>query len=169
MLFSVYVETTVISYLTAWPSLDDLIRQDQEATKQWWVSCRNYGELFASEMVIDEAKRGDQKAADERLEVLNSLPILKRDQQARKLARRFVKEGAIPETERADAMHVAIAATSGMDYLVTWNLRHIINPVKRTEIEKICRKAGFDYVSCSPYRVPIARLAAAHLALRDRK
>ncbi len=139
----VYVETTVISYLTAWPSKDELIKQDQAATKSWWVSCREDYELYVSEMVLDEAKRGDPQAAAERLEVLKSLPILRRTQSARKLARQFVKEGAIPETERADAMHVAIAATSGMDYLVTWNLRHIKNSVKRIEIEKTCRKAGF--------------------------
>ncbi len=144
MLSKVYVETTVISYLTAWPSSNDVIKRDQIATKTWWANCQNDCELFVSEMVLDEAQRGDPQAAAERLEIMKSLPILRRDQNARKLARKFMKEGAIPETERADAMHVAIAATSNMDYLVTWNLRHIKNSTKQSAIEAICRKAGFN-------------------------
>jgi hypothetical protein len=95
-------------------------------------------------LVYDEAKRGDTKAAQERLEILKSLPLLQADAASKKLPRKFVKQGAIPETEKADALHIAIATTFGMDYLVTWNLRHIKNRVKRVEIDAICRHEGYE-------------------------
>ena len=151
LLKKTYVETTVVSYLAARASRDELLLQDQEATKLWWSDCRNYCELFVSIVVAREASRGDATAAQERMEIVNSMTILKPDANAKRLARRFVKLGAIPETEKEDALHVAIATAYGMDYLVTWNLRHIMNPVKRAEIEKICRKAGFEPPTiCTP-------------------
>ncbi len=144
MLKRVYVETTVISYLTAWPSKNPIVRRDQEITKSWWTNCRGDCELFTSNVVVEEAKLGDPTAAKERLVVLNSLSLIRSDPQARKLSRKLVKAGAVPETERADALHIAIAAVAGMDYLVTWNMRHINNPVTHGEIDRICRKAGFE-------------------------
>ena len=125
MLKKIYVETTVVSYLTVRPSRQEQMRLDQEATKQWWAGCRDYCDLYASLLVVQEAGDGDPKAAAERLAVLRDFTILRPDDRMRKLARRFVKEGAIPPTEREDALHVAIAAASGMDYLLTWNLRQI--------------------------------------------
>ena len=151
MLKKVYVETTVVSYLTARASRDDALLQDQEATKLWWSDCLDYCELFASVVVAREASRGDSTAAKERMDFVYSMTILKPDANTKRLARRFVKLGAIPDTEKEDALHVAIATAYGMDYLVTWNLRHIKNPVKRAEIEKICRKAGFQPpIICTP-------------------
>ena len=147
----VYVETTVVSYLTARPSRDPVVLKDQEATKLWWSDCREYCELFASVVVVREVSRGDATAAQERMDIVNSTTILTPDAHAKRLARRFVKFGAIPDTEKEDALHVAIAAAFGMDYLVTWNLRHIKNAVKRAEIENICRKAGFPPpIICTP-------------------
>ena len=151
LLKKTYVETTVVSYLTARSSRDESLSQDQEATKLWWLDCRDYCELFVSIVVAREASRGDPTAAHERMEIVDSMTILKPDTNTKRLARRFVKLGAIPETEKEDALHVAIATAFGMDYLVTWNLRHIMNPVKRAEIEKICRKAGFEPPTiCTP-------------------
>ena len=144
MLKKVYVETTVVSYLTARPSRQEQMRLDQEATKQWWAGCRDYCDLYASLLVVQEAGDGDPKAAAERLAVLRDFTILRPDDRMRKLARRFVKEGAIPPTEREDALHVAIAAASGMDYLLAWNLRHIKNLAQQAEIERICRKSGVE-------------------------
>lgn len=144
MLSKVYVETTVISYLTAWPSKDKNLAEDQAATKQWWESCREYCDLYSSTRVREEARQGDPQAAEERLCVLMTTKILKPDAVAKKLARRLIKDGAIPDFAKEDALHVAIAAAFGMDYLVTWNLRHINNPVKKADIERICRKLGFE-------------------------
>jgi len=154
----VYVETTVVSYLTAWPSRNELLSLDQDITKAWWSNCRDYCELFTSNVVVEEAKLGDSIAAQERLAVLNSLSLVRSDSQARKLSRKLVKAGAVPETERADALHIAIAAVAGMDYLVSWNMRHINNPVTHGEIDRICRKAGFEPpVICTPRQLEEAQ------------
>ena len=143
MLPKVYVETSVISYLTAWPSTDIRVLAKQAVTKEWWATCDGRFELFASQFVEVEAGRGDSVAAKERMDVLATLAMLPSLSDVERLAERLVRQGAIPVVAQDDAAHVAVAAVHGMDYLVTWNFRHINNLTKMSHIEKVCQELGY--------------------------
>ena len=147
----VYVETTVPSYLTAWPSRDVVILGHQQTTREWWATCRERFELFISRLVADEAARGDAEAARLRLEALRDVPELPATLTAETLAAALLVEGAVPEIARSDAGHIAIAAVHGMDFLVTWNCRHIANAEMEPRIHKICEHHGWRCpVICTP-------------------
>ena len=148
---TVYIETTVVSYLTARQSQDTIIAGHQQTTRDWWKTCHDRFELFASLLVLQEASRGNPEAAQERLKVLNTLTLLDVRESAEVLAQKLVDAGAIPEEAVEDALHIAIAATNGMQYLVTWNYRHIANATKQRFIAEVCEKADYQpVVICTP-------------------
>ena len=146
----VYVETTVISYSTAEPSGDLIQAAHQKATRLWWAG-RHRFELFASRAVVDEAARGNPIAAARRLEALQGIPNLEFSRDVTALVRRLMQSGALPRKARMDAAHVAVATVNGMDFLVTWNLRHLANAALRGKIEEACRAAGTaPPIICTP-------------------
>ncbi len=144
MLPKVYVETSVVSYLTAWPSTDVRVLAKQSATKEWWATCRERFELFASGLVIDEASEGDKGAAEERLDVLATIVLLDGNLEVDQLALALLDQKAVPTVAADDATHIAFAAVHRMDYLVTWNFRHINNATKLGDIEAVCRSLGYQ-------------------------
>lgn len=151
MLPTAYIETSVISYLTALPSRDVVIAAYQQVTREWWRTARNRFELVASELVLQEAAAGDSVAARARLAALETVTLLEATDDAATLTRKFLDLGAIPRKAAEDAAHIAIAVTNGADYLVTWNFRHIANAVLRSRIEHVCRQAGYEPpVICTP-------------------
>lgn len=151
MLPKVYVETSVISYLTAWPSTDVRVLAKQAVTKEWWTGCDGRFELFASQFVEVESLRGDAEAAKDRMEKLATLAMLPSVPDVERLAQQLVRRGAIPIVAQDDAAHVAIAAVHEMDYLVTWNFRHINNLTMRSQIEKVCHELGYRCpMICTP-------------------
>jgi predicted nucleic acid-binding protein len=147
----VYIETSVVSYLKAWPSRDVVILGHQHTTREWWEKYRDNFDVYTSELVVIEAGAGDEEAARERLEALAILPVLAISPEAKTLAKRLIKEGAFPTNAEADAYHLAIAATNGLDYLLTWNCRHLANATMRPIIEDVCRDAGVEPpLICTP-------------------
>jgi hypothetical protein len=149
-----YIETSVVSYLTAWPSRDLVRAAHQQVTREWW-SIRGRFDLFISQFVIDEAAAGDEVAAADRLAILQEAVLLEVTEDAILLAETLVAEGALPSQARVDALHVAMATVHGMDYLLTWNCRHIANASFRGRIEEICRAAGFEPPTiCTPLELP---------------
>lgn len=120
----VYLETSVISYLAALPSRDVVVAGHQQTTRDWWER-RSRFELFVSDAVIEEAAREDGGAARRRLELLDAIPVLSVLGEAETLARSFLSEAALPSKAAIDAVHVALAAVHGMDFLVTWNCKHL--------------------------------------------
>jgi hypothetical protein len=147
----VYVETTVISYLTAWPSAEVVTSAHQQITQDWWTTKRSLFDLFVSDLVREEVAAGDEDAASRRLGIVESLPSLAVDQNARQLARILVQRLRIPARAAADGAHIAIAVANGMDYLLTWNCRHIANARLRTIIEDVCASLGYSApVICTP-------------------
>ena len=148
---TVYIETSVVSYLTARPSRDVVVAAYQEVTREWWRDAADRFDLLASELVIAEAGAGDPVAARNRLKVLEGIALLNASPEAEDLARHFVELGAVPREAAADAAHIAIAVTNGVEYLVTWNFRHIANAAMRVRIERACREAGYEPpVICTP-------------------
>ncbi len=138
----VYIETTVISYLTSRPSRDILIAAHQEVTRQWWEERRSAFRLIASQIVISEAAAGDTIAASRRLELLMPIELVETTMEALELARALIDARAIPANAKDDALHIAVAACSGARYLLTWNCKHIANATMREGIETVCHKAG---------------------------
>jgi predicted nucleic acid-binding protein len=119
-------------------------------TREWW-NARAAFDLYVSQFVLDEASTGDSAAAARRAEALRDLPILDLTRDATLLAAEFVRAGGIPARARIDALHVAVAAVHGIDYLVTWHCTHIANATKRGRLETICRSSGFDPpIICTP-------------------
>lgn len=147
----VYIETTVVSYLTARPSRDIVTLAHQHITREWWRSAARRFDLVASEIVRDEAAGGDPEAARARLTELSHVAILGLSAEAATLAEDLLSSDALPRPASQDALHIAIAVTNSIDYLVTWNLRHIANAVARTAIERACRRAGYrPPLICTP-------------------
>ena len=100
---------------------------------------------------MSECSAGDRSAAHARLEVLEGVALLNAFADAEDLARRLLELGAVPREAAADAAHIAIAVTNGVEYLVTWNFRHIANAAMRVRIERACREAGYEPpVICTP-------------------
>ncbi len=140
---SVYVETTIVSYLTAWRSRDLIRAAQQQITRDWWAKRRADFELYTSEIVLIEAAVGDPVAAQERMDVL--LPIQKLDipEIALDLSDALLSAAALPAVAARDAQHVGICAVNGMDYLLTWNCRHLANAALRDRIEEVCENFGY--------------------------
>ena len=124
----VYLETTVISYLTARPSRTVVGAAHQQITLDWWERRRHDFEVVVSELVLREAEAGDPEAARRRLAVLAGLPRLFLTDDALWLGREFVRQRILPERAVEDGMHIAVATIHRVDYLLTWNCAHIANP-----------------------------------------
>ena len=139
----VYIETSVVSYLAARPSRNILAAAWQQVTQEWWDKHRARFELFASELVLAEAGQGDSEAAQRRKERLQAIPHLEVTEEVVALARKLVSEGAMPKEAVNDAMHVALAAVHGVDYLLTWNCRHLDNAEKKPLVRSVCAVAGY--------------------------
>jgi predicted nucleic acid-binding protein len=140
---TVYIETTVVSYLTAWPSRDIIRAAQQRITYDWWHTQRGHFDLVTPELVVLEASAGDPAAAKERLEALSNIKIAKSSAAAQELASALIARAALPRIAFRDAFHVAIAATNGVDFLLTWNCTHLANSILRDNIEETCLIAGF--------------------------
>ena len=147
----VYMETSVVSYLTARRSRDLVGAAYQEVTREWWHVASGRFDLVASELVLTESGAGDADAASARLEALKPVALLNISESSEALARRLLDLGAVPRQAAADAAHIAIAVTNGVDFLVTWNFKHIANAAMRSRIERVCRQAGYEPpVICTP-------------------
>ncbi len=148
---TVYIETTVLSYLTSRPSRDLLVAAHQQVTVDWWDNRLPLFEPFISPLVIEEVSRGDEMAARLRLEKIAGFPVLEITDGVRRLADLYFETIQIPEKARGDAYHLAVAAFHGMDFLVTWNFGHILNPRVRTVVQAINTVQGISTpIMCTP-------------------
>ena len=148
---SVYIETTVVSYLTANPSRDLVVAAHQQVTVEWWENSLPLFEPFISPVVIEEASRGDKNAAELRLEKILSFSVLEITDEVRELADGYFEKIQIPEKARGDVYHLAVATYHGMDFLVSWNFAHILNARVRGVIQDINTIQGISTpIMCTP-------------------
>jgi hypothetical protein len=140
---SVYIETSVISYLTGRTSPRLITAAHQQITRDWWDFHRQRFELFISPLVIDEASGGDSGAATKRLRILEDLPILDITGEAMELVDTLIDGGALPVQAKDDAAHIAISTVHNIDYLLTWNCRHLDNAETKPVIRSICAVKGY--------------------------
>lgn len=153
----VYVETSVVSYLTARPARDIVIAGRQQSTRDWWAGTQERFELVISELVREEAAVGDRDAAQSRLAAISPLTVIAATPEVARLAQALVDRKAVPERVAQDAVHIAIAAVHRVPFLVTWNFRHIANAAARPRIEAVCRDAGIDPpLLCTPDQLVVA-------------
>ena len=134
---TVYIETSVISYLTARPSRDLIVASHQQLTAEWWDQVRPQVACFVSDFVIQEAERGDAGYAQKRLEAVRDFPVLGLSEEITALAQKYFAALQIPERARIDAFHLATAAWHRMDYLLSWNCTHIASGRVRRAIRDI--------------------------------
>lgn len=151
MAAATYLDSNVISYLTARPSRDIVSLAHQEVTREWWDRQRHAFDLHVSELVVFEIRRGDPAAAEARLDLVRDLPVLRITPDARVLADRIFRATTLPEKAASDALHVALAAVNGMDFLLTWNCTHIANGVVLKVVNAVCRDHGYEPpIVCTP-------------------
>ena len=148
---TVYIETSIVSYLTALPARDLLAAAWQNATSHWWETQQQRFELFTSQLVLDEARKGHQKAAQRRVNALRTIAHLPMPDAVTNLATELLTEGALPEKATDDALHVAVSAYHGVDYLLTWNCRHIDNAEMKPLMRSVCVVHGYSCPEiCTP-------------------
>jgi predicted nucleic acid-binding protein len=148
---SVYLETTIPSYLTARRSRDIIIAGKQEVTRIWWKERKNNYSLFVSAYVLDEASIGDLEAAGRRMKLLQGIPLLTVDEEVARLAEVIIRDKIIPEKSATDALHIAVATRHGMDYLLTWNCTHIANAERMRMVGRVMEDQGYEIpVICTP-------------------
>ena len=151
MLSKVYLETTVISYLAARRSKDLITAAHQQLTHDWWDNRRASFDLFISQLVVQESSAGDSAMAQSRRRLLSGIPLLVVNEACVSLGRSLVERGPIPQKAAVDALHIAVATIHGMDYLLTWNCKHIANAEMQTAVNALCRAAGYEPpVICTP-------------------
>lgn len=127
----------------------------QQITIQWWEECRFDYDLFISELVIAEVSLGSPDAAERRLRVIEGIDHLRIDEEVENLVDQLIAKGPIPPTSQADAIHIAAAAVHRIDYLLTWNCRHLNNVTRKPIIRKIC---GINGYACPEICTPLELL-----------
>ena len=148
---TLYLETTIPSYLTARISRDIIVIAHQELTIQWWEKERGRFDIFISEVVLEEARLGDPEAATKRLDLLKELPLLEATDETEEVAFFYMKELSLPKTAIRDAAHLAFASVHNMDYLLTWNCTHIANGEIRKNLFRINGVRGIPTpIICTP-------------------
>ena len=147
----VYIESTVVSYLAARLSKNPVLVARQRASRQLWENYADRFEFVISDIVSNEVRLGDANAAQRRLEVISSLRVLEILPEVDVLGQKLLGTGAVPRNSEPDAQHIAIATVHGVEYLVSWNHKHIVNENKREHINQVCQAAGFQPTTlCTP-------------------
>lgn len=124
---TIYLETTIVSYLVSNPSRDLIVSAHQQITHEWWGIAQKRFKLFISEAVLEEISAGNSEAAIRRQEHVKEIPILGLNKDVRELVLNYEKNLGLPKRARADVVHIAFAVAYEMDYLLTWNCSHIAN------------------------------------------
>ena len=140
---TVYVETTIVSYLTVRPTSDLLAAAWQKTTVDWWETQRSRFDLYTSDVALEEAHRGDPEAARKRLEAISGIPVLEIYHPVVALSKALLEGRALPAKAQDDALHLAVSAVHGIDYLLTWNFRHLDNAEIKPIMRHICSRHGY--------------------------
>jgi len=151
---TVYIETSILGYLTARPSRDIVVAANIEVTKEWWNTRRGDFQLYSSQAVVKETSQGDVVIASQRLEILANLSLLDLNQAVLDLAEQFLERSNLPAKADIDAVHIAAATVHGMDYLLTWNCKHIANAQIQGKLAEISLDFAYELpILCTPYEL----------------
>ena len=148
---TVYIETSVVGYLTARPSNNLILMANLGITQEWWDTRRGQFTLYISQVVLDEVALGDSEMADKRLDILRDFPLLEVNEEVQSLAIQFLTKSNLPAKASDDALHIAVATFYGIDYLLTWNCKHIANAQIQKKLAQISIEAGYELPTiCTP-------------------
>jgi len=148
---TVYIETSIVSYLRQRPSSQVVMAARQVLTHQWWDDERGKYELVTSQYVLDEASAGDPVLAAERLQLLDGIPLLPLDPQIGVIAKEIMSRAILPPKASIDALHIAAVAHHGIQYLLTWNCKHIANAKLLPRIHRVLTDLGYPIpIICTP-------------------
>lgn len=151
---SVYIETSILGYLTARSTKNLILAGNIEMTRDWWELRRSAFALYISQVVLDEATRGDGEIAAQRLEAVRGFPLLEVTEAVQNLAIQFMTRSNLPPKASDDAIHIALATVNSLDYLLTWNCKHIANAQVQKKLLKICSDVGYTLpIICTPYEL----------------
>lgn len=151
---TIYIETSILGYLTARSTDNLILAANIKVTQDWWNTCRSLFTLYSSEIVQDESARGDTEIADQRLNLLQSLMFLDLTEEAVDLAQEFLKQSNLPPKASNDTLHMALATVYGLNYLLTWNCKHMANAQIQRKLSQISSELGYELpVICTPYEL----------------
>ena len=148
---AVYIETSIISHASAWPSSNPATVVLQDQAKRWLAQEAQKYDLVTSQFVIDEVSRGDPTAAAERLILLEDIRVLLPDAEVERIAAEIIGRSLMPGNARLDALHVASAAIGGVEYLLTQNCQHIANATILPRVYDLLEELGLPrLLICTP-------------------
>ena len=148
---TLYMETTIPSYLLAEPSSDNLSSARQEVTRKWWRRDRNRFDVFVSDVVLEEAIEGNREAATKRRDFLGRFPMLSVTPEADALIQVYIDTKIVPAHCQRDAAHLALATLHEMQFLCTWNFRHLANAFALKRFRQLNEDRGlFVPQVCTP-------------------
>lgn len=151
---TVYLETSIFGYLTARPSQNLILVANAEVTKEWWQVQKENFQLYVSEIVLDEVSRGDKIIASQRVQLVESISTLLVTKNAISLGKQFLTKTNLPQKAELDTLHIAVATVHGLDYLLTWNCKHIANAQIQKKLAQVSNDFGFKLpILCTPYEL----------------
>ncbi|WP_159791017.1 type II toxin-antitoxin system VapC family toxin [Sodalinema gerasimenkoae] len=151
---TIYIETSILGYLTARPSRDLVVAANIQITREWWDTRRHSFQLYTSQAVVEETSQGDADMAAQRLEIIRDFILLDLDQSVLNLAEQFLERSSLPAKADIDAIHIAAATIHNMDYLLTWNCKHIANAQIQRKLAEISLDFGYELpILCTPYEL----------------
>lgn len=151
---SVYIETSIVGYLTARPSNNLILMANAEATRQWWNTRRPQFDLYTARALLNEVARGDREMATQRLDILRDFPLLEVSDAVRSLAAQFLAKSSLPPKAADDALHISVATVYGLDYLLTSNCKHIANAQIQKKLSQVSNEAGYKLpIICTLYEL----------------
>jgi len=151
---TVYIETSILGYLTARSTKNLVLAANIEVTRDWWQLRRSTFDLYISQVVLDEVAQGDAEIAAQRLELLQDVPLLEVTETVENLAAQFILRSNLPPKASDDAIHIALATVNRIDYLLTWNCKHIANAQIQKKLLEICFSFGHTLpIICTPYEL----------------
>ena len=139
----IYVETSVISYLTARPSSNVMLLARQQFTRELWDLQPDHFEAWLLPLVLDEASQGDPQAAAARVQVCRGLPELEINTEVKAFVQLPANTGAVPTTEPEDALHIALATLHAVDYIASWNFAHMVGPAAKVKLQNKISELGY--------------------------
>ncbi len=148
---SVYIETSIISYLRQKPAKEIVTASHQLLTHQWWDYQRTNYDLVVSQYVVDEASAGDPTLAVDRLNILAGIPRLPGNPQIDRIAEEILARAILPPKAAVDALHIATVAHHRIQYLLTWNCKHIANAKILPRVHQVLTDFGVPIpIICTP-------------------
>ncbi|MBD2773071.1 PIN domain-containing protein [Iningainema tapete] len=151
---TVYIETSIFGHLTARSTNNLILAANINITQDWWQNYSSSFVLYASEVVEDEAAKGDRAIATQRLELLRALMLLELTEEALELSQAFLSQSNLPPKAANDALHMALATVYGLDYLLTWNCKHMANAQIQRKLSQISSALGYVLpIICTPYEL----------------